>query len=565
MEAVLSTLATLPNGKVVSIVSDLETLRNLVDGDVAYVPPSLIMNDPEQPRKYMDPEELKKLRGSIEKKGVLDPITVTPLRAVPWRDFNEADNVKFFFLNVAGHRRNTCALEIKLEAVPVRVRMYNSEEEHIDDRSLLNDNRAKLTALEDARAIKKELGLPGNTEKKVADARGISVGTLRNRMALNNLAPDILTRLNPADAKRKNGLQSTIGTELGNLGVPSTNDLKILGIELIAEQEGSDDERRFAYQRYVLSRVDKEKLSVTQTRDLIQDLSDSIKTAGGTGSRTTSRRAPRKLRAALVRLLQTVAGQPVLDVDDDEWVAMFATRSVAEVEALLGRWETAAERFESVPGKLRDVIEAKVKAKKEAEAEARRQKEFARQQAEQGSERQREEERQITPLKLGPLPAPKMQTRTATAVKTSTTTRVAERTQRPTSSESKVRPSPPPRPLPPKPTPPRKATKSGGLTVSHKDPETVPFRVRPPKPTKQNHQALSVAKKDGFPFDAFYWDKGAQRIVMGSVSAEEYVRLWMDKLLKFQREGGEKPDHWPTLKQAKRAAETARQAKQGIT
>lgn len=87
-----------------------------------------------QVRSHIDADELAALQQSIHEKGILQPITVTPIGA---------DS----YMIIAGHRRFTAAMNIGLKQVPVFVRQGNVE----DMRSLQateNLVRCNLNALE---------------------------------------------------------------------------------------------------------------------------------------------------------------------------------------------------------------------------------------------------------------------------------------------------------------------------------------------------------------------------------------------------------------------------------
>lgn len=347
---------TLPNGKVVE-TSMTEMPWWTTDQMIGYVPIEFIAPDPGQPREHMDPEELQVLTESVSVEGVVDPIVVTPRTKVPWLKVPADYEAGAFFFIVSGHRRRRAGQIAKLPAVPVRVRIYESEIEHTAERDDLNDNRSNLTAIEEARSIQHRLSLPGNTEEIVAKSKGMSLSTLRNRLALLQLAPDIQDRLNPADKKKKKGLATSIAVELGNLGSPSVEQLEGLGLQLSKEEAGDPDARRHAYQRHVLKIVDDKHLGLERTKVFISNLTQEVKTSSGTGSRRTAEKEPRKRRQSLLALLDFVDDKAELDIRDPEvWFAMFSPTNLTDIRGIIDRLATNAKRFESAALKLDEVV-----------------------------------------------------------------------------------------------------------------------------------------------------------------------------------------------------------------
>ena len=75
----------------------------LEDQEHGFISPLLLAPDPDQPRSFMDPDELQALTDSIEKKGVVESIVVTPLSKTPWVTVSDKDRGAFFVI-VSGHR-----------------------------------------------------------------------------------------------------------------------------------------------------------------------------------------------------------------------------------------------------------------------------------------------------------------------------------------------------------------------------------------------------------------------------------------------------------------------------
>ena len=69
-----------------------------------FVSTKMLAPDPKQPRRYINPERLAELYGSIKSRGVREIITVTPLKHAPWTTV-DSEHASAFFLIVSGHRR----------------------------------------------------------------------------------------------------------------------------------------------------------------------------------------------------------------------------------------------------------------------------------------------------------------------------------------------------------------------------------------------------------------------------------------------------------------------------
>ena len=95
-----------------SFISDEEVLINNDDSknnDQLYLPIEYIKPNPEQPRKYFNPDELQELANTISDKGILQPLLVI-----------KKSNDKYII--VAGERRWRAAQLAQVHEIPVIVK-----------------------------------------------------------------------------------------------------------------------------------------------------------------------------------------------------------------------------------------------------------------------------------------------------------------------------------------------------------------------------------------------------------------------------------------------------------
>jgi ParB family chromosome partitioning protein len=145
-------------------------------GARSQVPVEAIEQNPYQPRKTFDDDELASLSASIRTHGVLQPLVV---RQVGDR-----------FQLIAGERRLRAARAAGLTAVPVTVVDF-------DDRQVLeaalveNIQRSDLNPIEKARGFKEYLTRYSMTHEQLAARLGLGRATITNLVALLDLPPQL--------------------------------------------------------------------------------------------------------------------------------------------------------------------------------------------------------------------------------------------------------------------------------------------------------------------------------------------------------------------------------------
>ena len=122
-----------------------------------------IKPDPDQPRKEFDKQQLKELSASIERLGILQPITVQPP--------DDASNHRI----IMGERRWRAALEAGLKTVPVIIMEATPELRAMQITE--NIQRADLTTMEIAAAVE-QLAQDGRSRPEIAQILGWSAAQI---------------------------------------------------------------------------------------------------------------------------------------------------------------------------------------------------------------------------------------------------------------------------------------------------------------------------------------------------------------------------------------------------
>jgi ParB family chromosome partitioning protein len=139
---------------------------------------SLIIANPNQPRKNFDETALKELAASIKIHGIIQPIVL-----------NKTDNGKFMI--IAGERRWRAAKIAGLSEVPAFIRNYTPKQ--IKEIAIIeNLQREDLNPIEAARAIKQLMEEYNLTQDVVAERIGKSRPAITNTLRLLTLPSDVV-------------------------------------------------------------------------------------------------------------------------------------------------------------------------------------------------------------------------------------------------------------------------------------------------------------------------------------------------------------------------------------
>ena len=150
---------------------DIDTYR---DGVLYNVPIEKINPNPNQPRKYFDPEALEELAQSIKQKGVLQPVIIT------------TDERREIHL-VAGERRYRAAKDAGLHKIPAIFTTGNPVEIAIIE----NVQREDLNPIEKAEAYKLLMEEHARSLEDVSNVVGKAKSTVSETLSLNKLPDEI--------------------------------------------------------------------------------------------------------------------------------------------------------------------------------------------------------------------------------------------------------------------------------------------------------------------------------------------------------------------------------------
>lgn len=158
---------------------DVSHVRGGASQSRAVLPIHLLERNPDQPRRYFDPEKLKELVQSIADKGILQPILVRPL---PIRGDKEQQHYQI----VAGERRWHAAQKAGLTSMPALIRDL-SDQEVLEIGVVENIQRADLNPVEEARAYKALVDQFSRSQEEIAKAIGKSRVHITNMLRLLTL------------------------------------------------------------------------------------------------------------------------------------------------------------------------------------------------------------------------------------------------------------------------------------------------------------------------------------------------------------------------------------------
>jgi ParB family chromosome partitioning protein len=161
-------------------------------------PVEKIEQNPYQPRKNFDKDELASLSASVKEHGILQPLVV---RAVGDR-----------FQLIAGERRLRAAQEAGLTTVPVRIVDFN-DQQVLEAALAENIQRTDLNPIEKAHGFKEYIDRFGMNHEQLAQRLGLARSTITNLVNLLEMAPEVqeglrLGQISEAHAKLLKGIKS---------------------------------------------------------------------------------------------------------------------------------------------------------------------------------------------------------------------------------------------------------------------------------------------------------------------------------------------------------------------
>ncbi len=157
-----------------------------------------IEQNPFQPRKSFDKDELASLSASVKEHGVLQPLVV---RAV-------GDHYQL----IAGERRLRAAQDAGLTTVPIHIVDFN-DQQVLEAALAENIQRSDLNPIEKAQGFKDYLDRFGSNHEQLAQRLGLARSTITNLVNLLEMAPEVqeglrLNQISEAHAKLLKGIKS---------------------------------------------------------------------------------------------------------------------------------------------------------------------------------------------------------------------------------------------------------------------------------------------------------------------------------------------------------------------
>ncbi|TXI03137.1 MAG: ParB/RepB/Spo0J family partition protein [Rhizobium sp.] len=152
-------------------------------GEILDLPLNSISPDPNQPRKTFDKDELASLQGTIEARGVLQPITVRP-------DPLKKDH----YIIIMGERRWRASLAAGKETIPAVVRYAELTEREILAAQLIENadsQRSGVPVWEEAKKLQVFIEKYGYTQIRMATEMGLKQPWINKRVKLLEL-PDYI-------------------------------------------------------------------------------------------------------------------------------------------------------------------------------------------------------------------------------------------------------------------------------------------------------------------------------------------------------------------------------------
>ncbi|MFN2399596.1 MAG: ParB/RepB/Spo0J family partition protein [Gemmatimonadaceae bacterium] len=198
------------------------------------LPVAQIKPNPFQPRKSFDQNELDELEVSLRSSGLLQPITVRPVRGGLGYEL------------IAGERRLRAATQLGWTEIPAVVK-------DIDDRTLLtlalveNLQRTDLNPIEEARGYQQLMSEFSLTQQQVAELIGKDRSTVANMLRLLQL-PEVVREMLQAG-------QLTLGHARAILGLADEGRIVSLAREIVARGLTVRDVERRARESATITRV----------------------------------------------------------------------------------------------------------------------------------------------------------------------------------------------------------------------------------------------------------------------------------------------------------------------
>lgn len=237
-----------------------------------------------QPRRVFDEEQLKELAASIKSAGVVQPVVL--------RQINGAGLSRKYEM-IAGERRWRAAQLAGLKTIPALVRKI-TEAQGAEWALIENLQRADLTSMERAEAIRKLCQHFELTHQQAADKLGMERSTVANLIRLTELEEPIRVMLDEGKLSPGHGkalLGAPAGTKrIGLATIAANQGWSVRKLEQAAVGAMERAANPEAEKTIVLNGADKATARAAALRDLEKQLGEHLGTAveirtSGTGKR----------------------------------------------------------------------------------------------------------------------------------------------------------------------------------------------------------------------------------------------------------------------------------------
>ena len=185
----LSALLAEASGDAQSLAGDAPDAVQKISIDRIYA-------NPDQPRRFFDPEALAELTASISEKGVLQPLLVR----------HDPQHLGGYQI-VAGERRWRAAQAVPLHELPVLIRDFD-DQQVLEVAIVENVQRNDLNPIEEAEAYQQLIDRFGHTQQEIATSLGKSRSHLANTLRLLALPRKVLDMV--ADGRLSAGHARTL-------------------------------------------------------------------------------------------------------------------------------------------------------------------------------------------------------------------------------------------------------------------------------------------------------------------------------------------------------------------
>jgi len=164
-------------GRGLDALINTEDIRTVGSSSISEIPIDQIHPNPNQPRQEFEPEALAELASSIEKIGIIQPITL--------RKTSEGD-----YQIISGERRWRASKSIGLKSIPAYIK--TAQDDSVMEMALIeNIQREDLNAMEIALAYQKLQEIYQLTQEQLSDRVGKKRATISNYLRLLKLPAEI--------------------------------------------------------------------------------------------------------------------------------------------------------------------------------------------------------------------------------------------------------------------------------------------------------------------------------------------------------------------------------------